>query len=275
MAKRIYTLNNYVVVDNDDSSPLSYLSKRGFDFRERANDLLIYNSGASLSLDQSILISDIPNWYAEDGVTAYTKESLIAFLTENTGFNGAGKAAALSTGKYLIGWQDFADSNTSEASPLIQSNSNGGEVKLTNNNNGTLTDGNTNVNSETTIYGLNDIWSTTSNTIVFKDTGIQRNDVFDIRAHLNISSSIITQDFSLRADFYDDVDATGNKVFSLSTHVATESLSAGVFRERLVYIDGFVGDSILNGSAELYLVGTKSFEVQVIGWNIKLYTIAR
>ena len=115
MAKRIYTLNNYVVVDNDDSSPLSYLSKRGFDFRERANDLLIYNSGASLSLDQSILISDIPNWYAEDGVTAYTKESLISFLTQNTGFSEAGDSSAVTTTNF--GFMDYND--TSPIIPLV------------------------------------------------------------------------------------------------------------------------------------------------------------
>ena len=177
--------------------------------------------------------------------------------------------------KYIIGWQDFADSNTSEANPLVQSNISGGDVKLTNNNNDTLTDGNTNVNAETTVEGLNDLWNTTSNTLVFKDTGIEKNDLFDIRVHINVSASIISQDFNIRIDFYDDVDATGNLVFSLREHVSTETLSAGVFRERLVNMDGFIGESILNGSAEIYLEGTKSFEVEVIGWNIKIFKIAR
>ena len=94
--------------------------------------------------------------------------------------------------KNLIGWQDFADSNTSEASPLLQTNVNGGEVQLSNNNNDTATDGNTNVNAETTVEGVNDLWNTTTNTFDIKDTGIEKNDLFDIRVHLNISANIIS-----------------------------------------------------------------------------------
>ena len=88
-------------------------------------------------------------------------------------------------------------------------------------------------------------------------------------------ANIIPQDFNLRIDFYDDVDGLGNFVFSLREHVSSESLSAGVFRERLVNMDGFIGESILNGSAKIFLEGTKSFEVEVIGFNIKIYKIAR
>ncbi len=56
-------------------------------------------------------------------------------------------------GKKLIGWQDFADSNTSASNPLEQLLVNGGDVQLTNNNNDTLTDGNTLTNSETSVKG--------------------------------------------------------------------------------------------------------------------------
>ena len=76
-------------------------------------------------------------------------------------------------------------------------------------------------------------------------------------------------------DFYDDIEAGGNYMFSLSQHVASESLSAGVFRERITTVDAFVGQSILNGSAKCYLVGTKSFEVEVVGFNIRIFKIAR
>ena len=48
----------------------------------------------------------------------------------------------------FFGWQDFADTATT-ATPIEQNNVNGGEVELTNNNNDTLTDGNTSVNAET------------------------------------------------------------------------------------------------------------------------------
>jgi len=178
-------------------------------------------------------------------------------------------------GKKLIGWQDFADSNTTEANPLVQSNVSGGEVLLTNDNNGTLTDGNTSVNAETTVEGLNDMWSTASNTLVFKDTGIQKNDVILIRVHTRISADIISQDFDVKLDFYDDVDAGGNRVFGFQKQIHTETLSAGVFREKMVDMKFFVGESILNGSATISLVGTKSFEATVIGWNLTILKIAR
>jgi len=178
-------------------------------------------------------------------------------------------------GKKLIGWQDFADSNTSEANPLVQSNVSGGEVLLTNDNNGTLTDGNTTQNAETTVEGLNDMWSTTSNTLVFKDTGIEKNDVILLRVHTRISADIISQDFDVKLDFYDDVDAGGNRVFGFQKQIHTETLSAGVFREKMVDMKFFVGESILNGSATISLVGTKSFEATTIGWNLTILKIAR
>ena len=210
----------------------------------------------------------------ENGVIVFDKDDKVLKVGKDDSFEEI-YSNPVQVGRTLIGWQDFADSNTSEASPLVQSNVSGGEVNLTNNNGGTLTDGNTNVNAETTVKGLNDLWSTVSNTLTFKDTGIEKNDIFDIRVHLNISSNIITQDFNLRIDFFDDVDATGNQVFSLRKYVSTESLSAGVFRERVTNMTGFFGESILNGSAKIYLVGTKSFEVQVVGFNIQIFKIAR
>ena len=37
----------------------------------------------------------------------------------------------------------------------------------------------------------------------------------------------------------------------------------------------FVGESILNGSGTISLVGTKSFEASVIGWNLTILKVAR
>ena len=216
----------------------------------------------------------ISNLNPENGVIVYDKDDNVLKVGKDDSFEEI-YSDPIQVGRNLIGWQDFADSNTSEESPLVQSNVGGGEVILTNNNSGTLTDGNTNVNSETTVKGLNDLWSTVSNTLTFKDTGIEKNDIFDIRIHLNISSNIITQDFNLRIEFYDDVDATGSQVFSLRKYISTESLSAGVFRERVTNMTAFFGESILNGSAKIYLVGSKSFEVQVVGFNIQIFKIAR
>jgi len=204
----------------------------------------------------------------------FTQETFREFAENNIGTNSVDKNTALNTGKYLIGWQDFADTATT-SSPIAQTLVNGGEVQLTNNNSDTLTDGNTSVNAETTVKGVNDLWSTQSNTFVFGGTGLEKNDLLSLRIHLKIAANIISQDFSLRFDFYDQIDGLGTKQFSLTQQASTETLGAGVFRERILTVDAFVGESILNGSARLFLVGTKSFEVEVVGWNIRIFKIAR
>jgi len=182
---------------------------------------------------------------------------------------------AKGVGKRLIGWQDYADSNTSEQNPIVQSDINGGRVQLTNNNNDTLTDGNTNVNAETTVQGLNDTWDTTTNTFIFKDTGLEKNDRFAIRFHVNISADIVSQDFKIVLDFYDEPGGQGNYIFSLSKKAGSITKSAGVFEEDFPEIKGFIGESILNGSAIAYVYGTKSFKVENIGYNIEYFKIAR
>ena len=209
----------------------------------------------------------------EQGVV-FTIESFRDWAFQNIGEGSIDKESALKTGKYLIGWQDFADTTT-QTTPIAQTLVNGGEVQLTNNNGDTLTDGNTSVNAETTAKGVNDLWSTESNTFVFGNTGLDKNDLLSLRIHLKISANIISQDFSLRFDFYDQINGLGTKQFSLTQQASTETLGAGVFRERVLTVDAFVGESILNGSAKLFLVGTKSFEVEVVGWNIRIFKIAR
>ena len=119
------------------------------------------------------------------------------------------------------------------------------------------------------------MWDTTSNTLVFKDTGIEKNDVILLRVHLNVSASIIDEDFDVKLDFYDDVNAGGNRVFGFQKQLHNETLSAGVFREKMADMKFFIGESILNGSATISLVGTKSFETTVIGWNLTILKIAR
>ena len=186
-----------------------------------------------------------------------------------------GVFGAEGVGKRLIGWQDYADSSTSEGSPIVQSNVNGGEVQIINNNSDTATDCNTNVNGNTTVEGVNDLWDTSTNTFIFKDTGIGKNDLFDIRFNPNVSPSIVSQDFGVRMDFYDDVAGTGNKVFSLKKSGKTRNDSAGVFDDDFIHIKGYFGESILNGSAIAYFYGSKSFELEYIGHMINIFKISR
>ena len=76
-------------------------------------------------------------------------------------------------------------------------------------------------------------------------------------------------------DFYDDVAGTGNLVFSLKKSGKTRNDSAGVFDDDFIHIEGYVGESILNGSAVAYFYGSKSFEVENIGHKINILKVSR
>jgi len=167
------------------------------------------------------------------------------------------------------GWQDFADLTT-QATPIEQTSVDGGQVQLTTDNAGTLTDGNTTQNSETTLGGVNDIWNTSSNTIQFGGTGLITNDTIDARIHFEISPNIVPQNFKLVFEFYDDVNGGGNKVFELVSAVQSVFENAGTFVEMLIERRFFIGESIKDGSAIVKLEGSSSFEVKMKGFNFEI-----
>jgi len=167
------------------------------------------------------------------------------------------------------GWQDFADLTT-QATPIEQTSVDGGQVQLTTDNAGTLTDGNTTQNSETTLGGVNDIWNTSSNTIQFGGTGLITNDTIDARIHFEISPNIVPQNFKLVFEFYDDINGGGNKVFELVSAVQSVFENAGTFVEMLIERRFFIGDSIKDGSAIVKLEGSSSFEVKMKGFNFEI-----
>lgn len=167
------------------------------------------------------------------------------------------------------GWQDFADLTT-QATPIEQISVDGGQVQLTTDNAGTLTDGNTTQNSETTLGGVNDIWNTSSNTIQFGGTGLITNDTIDARIHFEISPNIVPQNFKLVFEFYDDINGGGNKVFELVSAVQSVFENAGTFVEMLIERRFFIGESIKDGSAIVKLEGSSSFEVKMKGFNFEI-----
>ncbi len=164
------------------------------------------------------------------------------------------------------GWQDFADVTTNNT-PLAVTEPSGGEVKLTCDNGGTLTDGNTNENSATTMDGVTDMWNTTSNTIQFANTGVKANQNVFARVHVKVSPNIVPADFRIRLDFFPEVNAGGTKVFSLEKHLEEVTSSAGVFEEYIEEFRFFIGESIANGSATINIIGSKAFQVKVVGFN--------
>ena len=164
------------------------------------------------------------------------------------------------------GWQDFADLTT-QTTPLQVTSVSGGSLQLTCDNEGVLTDGNTNYNENTTMDDVKDIWSTTSNTIQFKGTGLQVNQNVFARIHVKISPNVVPADFDIELDFYTEENAGGTKAFSLKKHLDEITTSAGVFEEYVEEFRFFIGESILNGSATINIIGTKAFDVEVVGFN--------
>lgn len=190
----------------------------------------------------------------------------------NTGGGGGGGGGAGLTPSDVVriaqGWQDFADAAT-QVTPIEQTVTTGGSVQLTTDNNGTLTDGNTTVNSNTTMLGVNDIWNSTSNTIQFGGTGLAVNDVIDARVHFDISPNV-PQTFTLVFEFFTGLDGTGTKAFELSTPIPTVAANVGSFDEVTVPMRFFIGASISNGSAVVSLKGESLFVVKMRGFNFEI-----
>ena len=99
MAKRIFSSENYIIADKDDSSEFLYLPKGFAVFVKQANSYLITSnlngSGGGVAL--TISDTDIVNWYDEAGTTAYTEATFLTFLKSETGFKSAGTSTALKT----------------------------------------------------------------------------------------------------------------------------------------------------------------------------------
>jgi len=115
MAKRIFTDGNYIVIDNDNGGRLFYLPQGDAVFINKSDrfEIMAHLRGGGGGDSVSVLYSDIANWFAEDGTTAYTEVSLRTFLTLYTGFKLAG-SSALPTG-----WASYIDSQAPDAAGAI------------------------------------------------------------------------------------------------------------------------------------------------------------
>lgn len=207
--------------------------------------------------------SEIESLHPEESVIVYDTDRKVHL------FRNGDQWVSSDATELTQGWQDFADLTT-QVTPIEQTSVDGGQVQLTTDNAGTLTDGNTTQNSETTLGGVNDIWNTSSNTIQFGGTGLITNDTIDARIHFEISPNIVPQNFKLVFEFYDDVNGGGNKVFELVSAVQSVFENAGTFVEMLIERRFFIGESIKDGSAIVKLEGSSSFEVKMKGFNFEI-----
>ncbi|MBL4881229.1 MAG: hypothetical protein JKX82_07880, partial [Oleispira sp.] len=103
MAKRIFSQDNYIVVDPDNGSRKLHLPKGTSIFINKTDRFTISahlrGGGGGDSLD--VLFTNVGDWFDESGLTAFTEETLRDFLVKNTGFSAAG-TAALSTGRFIF-----------------------------------------------------------------------------------------------------------------------------------------------------------------------------
>jgi hypothetical protein len=187
---------------------------------------------------------------------------------------GSNKRATLldfagAVGDRLVGWQDFADTTTSVA-PLQITSATGGTIQLTNDSSGILTDGNTNVNANSTVSGVSDLYNSSNNFVEYNATGIEANDVILFRTHLRITPNTVPCDVDMKLTFYNDVAGGGTEQFSLNKHIATITSNAGVVYEVIDDINYFIGASIVNGSNKIEITTNAAADIEVVGYNINI-----
>ena len=107
MAKRIFTIGNYILIDEDNGGFQIPITK-GCEITRTATPYQLNSpeQGGSSSEYYSIAISDANNWYKEDGSTAYNSSTLLTFLLENTSFRSGGSASLTTTHFGLIDYND-------------------------------------------------------------------------------------------------------------------------------------------------------------------------
>lgn len=84
MAKRLFLSQNYIVVDNDNSTPLKYFSKSLSFIRVTNENYQLYGGDGDETGYHSFLISDAENWFEESETIPYTSSTLLNFLLSNT-----------------------------------------------------------------------------------------------------------------------------------------------------------------------------------------------
>jgi len=167
-----------------------------------------------------------------------------------------------------IGWQDFADSGTIK--PII-SDVAGGEALLTNDNNGEQTDGNTNINGDTTLLGVTDIWNSDDSSFDFAEAGLRAFDYLFIRFDFGITPNVVPARTSLELRFYDAAGGAGGAgalVFPLPVSLEDISTGSGEEKKYVRTMGFFIGESIAEGSMQAVVVSTAGCEIIVRGWNI-------
>ena len=81
---KIYTSDNYIIVDIDGD--INAFPKNKSDYEEEDDTFILRRPNRRI---QVFPFNDIENWFDEEGLVNYTKETLRSFLRQNTGFSTA------------------------------------------------------------------------------------------------------------------------------------------------------------------------------------------
>lgn len=163
---KLYLQNNYVVVEK--SGETFVFSKNFCTYYETATSIVIQQFISTASVRTlAILISDIPNFYDQSGVTPYTTTTFKTFLRTNTGFKSASGGSGAAWGTITGTLTSQTDLNTALNSK--QDNLISGTNIKTINGNSLIGSGNITIGGLT--IGTTAITSGAANRLLFEGTG--------------------------------------------------------------------------------------------------------
>lgn len=108
MANRIYVLDNHVIVSLTGKAPKTF-GRTVSVYDESLNAFQISRFGQ----EHEIAFADIPDWYDETGLIAYTEATLRTFLGQNTAFSSAsGGSGAINVTQQVAGFSNLVAGDT-------------------------------------------------------------------------------------------------------------------------------------------------------------------
>lgn len=158
----------------------------------------------------------------------------------------------------LFGWQDTAHGGLSQSISDVS----GGEVVLLNDGQGFAT------SSEYTVPGVNNVWSTSSNTLELSE--LQEGDVATLRLDVEVTPEVVPCRLSVELRFYDGAGASGSLVFTAPVRRTELTSGAGTAVRIVESFPFYVGPAVASGSAQIVLASSAGVTVDVQGWFLAI-----
>jgi hypothetical protein len=264
MAKRIFTEGNYIVIDQDNGGRLFYLPQGDAVFINKVDRFVIsaHLRGGGGGDSVSVLFSDVANWYASDGTTAYSEASLRSFLTLYTGFKLAG-SSALPTG-----WATHIDTQAPNTAGAITLAGNV-DHELPNNNGS----GNT---SQLPNYIGGSVVDVANNGVYdYLEIKGRNNDGVDIMAYFFIIPSVVNQYIEVWVDI---TGGTGSPADLANLYRDIKSFPKGAEAERPVVYNissAFISETWEANKGVIMIRSNATFDIHTCNVNVDINHKAR